>query len=116
METLKQIGCPKPCEKIQEEPENEGEPEKKKDSAQQQQKKPGKKPGKTEKEKETAPAKGVQVYKPGDFNEIFKSYIKAQKAAGYSHKESLAMWQESSERKRLLEDMPLSEKKKRRFV
>ena len=60
--------------------------------------------------------KGGSVYKPGEFNDTFRTFVKDMKASGLTHAASLKAWSESGVRKRLLENMPLSEKKKRRFV
>ena len=67
-------------------------------------------------EKKIAESKNASVYKAGDFCETFKAYVKDMKATGMSHAASLKSWNTSDVRARLLADMPLSEKKKRRFV
>ena len=53
------------------------------------------------------------MYKPGEFNETFRTYVKDMKASGLTHAASLKAWSESDVRKRLLENMPLSEERRR---
>ena len=77
-------------------------------------KKPHKKTKKTAKGKKKTESNSV--YKAGEFLETFKAYVKDMKATGMSHAASLKSWKISDVRTRLLADMPLSEKKQRRFV
>ena len=114
METLKNIGCPGPCKKVEEEPEVEHVPETK-EGKEPQVNLPNKKI-KKKKVKGNKKTESNSVYKAGDFMETFKAYVKDMKATGMSHAASLKSWNTSDVRTRLLADMPLSEKKKRRFV
>ena len=123
LEVLKQIGCPKPCKKVSDEPESEKVPEPKEEC--QEEKKAPRRPVKKKRSfgKKSKPhgevgndmGKGGSVYKPGEFDETFRTYVEDMKASGLTHAASLKAWSESDVRKRLLENMPLSEKKTRRF-
>ena len=117
---MKEIGCPKPCKKVSDEPEvGEKQEGKKKENVVQ-----GKKdePVTVPKAKKAASkdsssaCSGQSCYKAGDFNEKFKEFVKKKKVEGLNHKDAIAAWHVSKVKKRLLEHMPYSEKKKRRFV
>lgn len=135
---LEKIACPKPIEKVPDEPtETTGDghsagataPTKKKN-------KKGKKKSSSEvtpsSEKvaqvaallaakaakgATSPPKpeGQTAYKPGHFQEEFHKFVQEKKSEGVSHRNALLMWKTSMVRERLLHGLPEGERKKRRF-
>lgn len=122
LEVLKQVGCPKPCKKVADEPETEKVPEPK-EECKEGKKAPGKPKKKRSSGKVSKPHAKVDkdqnkdrfVYKPGQFNETFRTFVKDMKASGLNHAASLKAWSVSDVRKRLLADLPLSEKRRGGF-
>lgn len=47
---------------------------------------------------------------------MMKTFVQGKRDEGFAYKEAVKEWKDSSLRKKLLMNMPLSEKKKRRFV
>lgn len=107
LETLKGVGCPPPIEKVSPEPDDDEVKPKKKKAAKNKKKKKTRKADEPDSE---------SAYKPGDFNLIFRKFVKDKQTEGFSFKEGLKLWGASQTRARLLENMPESEKKKRRFT
>ena len=100
---MKSIGCPPPLQDIYEEPEE----------CEVEVKKPKEKKGKAlPKTSSSGPCK----YKAGDFKKVYEDFVKDQKQTGVSHRDALLKWGKSVIRARLLENMPESEKKKRKFA
>ena len=66
---------------------------------------------------DTSPPKpeGHTAYKPGHFQEEFHKFVREKKAEGASHRDALLMWKSSMVRERLLHGLPEPQRKKRRF-
>lgn len=52
----------------------------------------------------------------GEFSNTMKTFVQGKRDEGFAYKDAMKEWKDSDLRKKLLINMPLSEKKKRRFV
>lgn len=139
---MEKIACPKPIEKVPEEPaETTGDGQSAVATAPTKKKvKKGKKKKSSGQSSEVTPssekvarvaallaakaAKGdtrpqepeVQTaYRPGHFQEEYHKFVQEKKSKGASHREALIMWKSSMVRERLLLGLSQGERKKRRF-
>lgn len=71
---------------------------------------------KTKLKPKSAKAKQQSDYCAGEFNKVFKEFMLQAKEKGLKRPEALEQWKHFPERARLLEGMPLSEQKRRRFI
>ena len=55
-------------------------------------------------------------YKPNEYQKKYREFYRRCREEGKDHKESLMLWNDSSEKQELLAGMSLSEQKRRRFV
>lgn len=52
----------------------------------------------------------------GEFSKMMKTFVQGKRDEGFAYKDAMKEWKDSDLRKKLLINMPISEKKKRRFV
>ena len=71
---------------------------------------------KTKTKPKPAKDKHQSDYNAGEFNKVFKEFMLQAKEKGLKRPEALEQWKQFPERARLLEGMPLSEQKRRRFI
>ena len=71
---------------------------------------------KTKPTPKSAKAKQQSDYCAGEFNKVFKEFMLQAKERGSKRTEALQQWKHFPDRARLLEGMPVSEQKRRRFI